>query len=647
MLSETQRVALRALCDTAVPRIERQEDPDGYWARTASDVGADVALEGLLSRAPQEQQQGMAQLLDALAANGMSEQTPLEVREQILQAFAASGPEVAAGIQGLIGGTLFLGYGLPDPETGQNPFWKTFGYPGPISRPADAPKEIELFDLQGDTSADAVIVGSGAGGSTIAAKLAEAGLDVVVLEAAGYFNEADFNQLELWAYENLYWRGGPTPTADANVSLQAGTTLGGGTTINWTNCLRTKPWVREQWASEHGMTDVATAEFDRHLDTVLERIGATDSCSDFNGPTQLMRRGAEKLGWSFAKVIRNSDPALYDAAQAGYIGFGDQSGAKLSTTKTFLKDAADRGARIVVGTRAQTILTEGGRAAGVRTDRGFTVRAPLVVVAGGALESPALLLRSQIGGPAVGDYLRLHPCSAVTGVYGHETEAFWGPPHAGLVDEHANLGDGYGFLVETAQYTTAVGAAAVPWTSGAEHKEVMEGYGRSASFIALLRDRGHGRVTVDAAGEAVPTYSLEDAHDVRNAYKGIEAMVRLHEAAGAQEISSLAAGMPRWRRGEDLDAFIAVACAMPLRAGGQRLFSAHQMGTCRMGTDPATSVADPDGQLHDTPGVHIGDGSAFPTASGTNPMVSIMGLAHRTAERILASAGATASAPSA
>ncbi len=122
----------------------------------------------------------------------------------------------------------------------------------------------------------------------------------------------------------------------------------------------------------------------------------------------------------------------------------------------------------------------------------------------------------------------------------------------------------------------------------------------------------------------------------------------MHEAAGAYEIRALAAGMPRWRRGDDLDAFIAAAQRVPLRFGGYRLFSAHQMGSCRMGTDPETSVAGPWGELHDVPGVWIGDASAFPTSSGTNPMISIMALAHRTAEAIAASApGASGAAPAA
>ena len=164
--------------------------------------------------------------------------------------------EAAGGIAALVGLTLLFTYANVDPETAQNPAWATFGYPGPIAAPnASAPRPIEPIVPDGDTviEADAVIVGSGAGGGVIAAKLAAAGLSVVVLEMGGYHTDADFNQLELWAWQNLYWRGGPNPTADMNVTLQAGSGLGGGTVINWTNSLRTKDWVRSQWAEEHGL----------------------------------------------------------------------------------------------------------------------------------------------------------------------------------------------------------------------------------------------------------------------------------------------------------------------------------------------------------------------------------------------------------
>jgi choline dehydrogenase-like flavoprotein len=139
-------------------------------------------------------------------------------------------------------------------------------------------------------------------------------------------------------------------------------------------------------------------------------------------------------------------------------------------------------------------------------------------------------------------------------------------------------------------------------------------------------------VVVDANGEAVPMYDVTDELDQRNLRMGVDRVSRLHQAAGAVQISYLAAGLPMWRLGDDLDAFIERSQRRRLGAGGAKLFSAHQMGTCRMGTDPQTSVAGPWGELHDTPGVFIGDGSAFPTPSGTNPMISIMALAHRTAE---------------
>jgi choline dehydrogenase-like flavoprotein len=549
-------------------------------------------------------------------------------------------PEAAAGIQALTGMTLFLNYGMPD-----NPNWKVFGYPGPTGPPPQAPKSLEPMVPDDTLEADVVVIGSGSGGATIAGTLAKAGKKVVVLEASGYFTEQDFNQLELPAYQEMYWRGGPTPTADGNVSLQAGTALGGGTVINWTNCLRTYPWVREQWAQEHGLEGVDGPDYERQLDAVLDRIGATDELSDLNGPQERMKAGCEKLGWDFRKVVRNADPSKYSYETAGYLGFGDQSGSKLSADKTWLRDAADNDAQLIVRCKANRILTENGRAAGVeatytREDgepRAITVRAPTVVVACGSLESPALLLRSGIGGPATGDYLRLHPCAAVFGTYPTEQNAFLGAPHAGLSHEFENVQDGYGFLIEGAQYTAGLTGSAVPWTSAAGHKEMMTTVPNGASFIALTRDRGHGRVTIDANGEPVPWYDVTDELDQRHLRLGIEMLARLHQAAGAVQIASLAAGLPMWRYGDDLDAFVQRAQRVPLRAGGQRLFSAHQMGTCRMGTDPATSVADPWGELHDVKGVWIGDGSAFPTPTGTNPMVSIMALARRTAEAIAGS----------
>src|SRR4051794_4361975 len=507
-LTETQRETLRLFCDTVVPRIEREPDPDGFWARTASDLGVPDGVEQLLGTLDAQLQAGLCQLLDAIDSQGIARMPTQLSREQILRNLSLASPEAAGGVQALTGMTLFLAYGMPDPQTGRNPNWELFGYPGPASPPPQVPKPIEpLVPEDGQTiEADVVIVGSGSGGSVVAATLAGAGKKVVVLEAGGYHNESDFLQLELPAYQEMYWRGGPTPTADGNVSLQAGTTLGGGTVINWTNCLRTYPWVREQWAREFGLEGVDGPEYERHLDTVLDRIGATDALSDLNGPQQMMKRGCEALGWDFRKVVRNASPDSYSFESAGHLGFGDRSGSKNSADKTWLLDAVQNDAEVLVRTHADRVLVEGGHAVGVEAthDGGakLTVRAPQVVVACGSLESPALLLRSGLGGPAVGNYLRLHPCNATFGIYSEDQRAWWGAPHAGLCHEFENPGDGYGFLIEGAQYAPAIGASAVPWTSGRAHKEMMVDWKYGATFIALTRDRGHGRVEIDATGEA-------------------------------------------------------------------------------------------------------------------------------------------------
>jgi choline dehydrogenase-like flavoprotein len=574
-----------------------------------------------------------------------------EAREQILHGFMDASPEALAGLSAMRALTMLLFYAVPDPATGRNPNWEAIGYPGPRAvppSPAQAPKTIAVTrPAEADLvlAADVVVVGSGSGGGVVAGTLAQAGKDVVVLEAGGYYNEADFNQLELWAYEHLYHGGALHPTHDGQIVIMAGQNLGGGTTVNWTNCLRTRPWVREEWAPEHGLDGLDGPEFDRHLDAVFERISANDRCSDWNGPHQRLKEACERTGIDFATIVRNTDPETYSPDNAGFLGYGDQSGSKQGTLKTYLQDAADAGARFVVNCRVDRVLVEGGRAAGVegtyadsdgRRAR-VVVRAPQVVLAAGSLETPAILLRSGIGGPAVGDHLRLHPGTGVVGIYDEPQRAWWGAPQTGLSHEFERIEADYGFLIECGHASTGSTGSAVPWESGEQHKELMS-QGRFASaFVFLIRDRGHGRVSIDVDGNAEHTYPFDDEQDQRIFRRGFAELAKLHEAAGAQEIYTLHRRLHRWRRGEDLAAFVAEVQAAPLSPYEHATFSAHQMGSARMGTDPQTSVAGPFGELHDVKGAWIGDASAFPSATGTNPMGTIMALAHRTAEAIASS----------
>jgi choline dehydrogenase-like flavoprotein len=653
VLSEIQRDTLRTLCDTFVPSLSIPGDKADFYARSASDLGVPEEVEqALATTLPDDQLEGLRGLLDAIAGEGFGEAPP-PAREAIVQAFMDAGPEALAGMSAFKGLAMMLFYGMPDPQTGRNPNWEAIGYPGPVSAPPDVPKPVELVRPTTDEmvlDADVCVVGSGAGGGVIAGTLSAEGKHVVVLEMGGYHNEADFNQLELWAYENLYLGGGLIATDNGSVGIFAGSGLGGGTTVNWTNCLRTPDHVRAQWEREFGLEGLTGAEYDAHLEAVWSRLGVNDKCSDYNGAHQRMEEACKALGYELTRITRNADPDAYDPESAGFLGFGDQSGSKQDTRKTYLQDAFDRGAQIVARCTAGRILVEGGRAAGVegtytdpetgRTAR-VVVRAPQVVAACGSLATPALLLRSDIGGAAVGDYLRLHPAGVILGVYDEPQRGWWGPPQAALTRQFADLEDGYGFLVESGPALPALQGASVPWHSGRTHKDWMAEGAHVGGFIFVQRDRGNGRVVIDRAGNPVWHYHMTDRLDERHWRRGQAELVRMHDAAGARSMTTYQRQVSRWDRasGEPAEAFAQRLSEASLDPYDVVRFSAHQLGSARMGNDPKTSVADPWGELHDTPGVWIGDASAFPTASGTNPMITIMALARRTATAMAAAAG--------
>src|SRR5262249_44216446 len=159
--------------------------------------------------------------------------------------------------------------------------------------------------------------GSGAGGGVVAGTLADLGKRVCVVEAGGYFNEADFNQLEAWGFQNLYLRGGPFTTAEGQVSIQAGSALGGGTLINWRNCLRTFPWVGGLGHGQLGPAGLAAPDSGRCLHEVWERIGAGDARADLTGPHERLREGCAALGWDFQPIPRNAAPPRHDPDLAG------------------------------------------------------------------------------------------------------------------------------------------------------------------------------------------------------------------------------------------------------------------------------------------------------------------------------------------
>jgi len=652
VLSDTRRRTLEAVCDTFAPALEIDDERAvmrEFFARSASDVGVAAQLEGLLavSLLPEEIE-ALGQLLDAFTGLDFADQ-PLEARTALVHTVAASGPEAKLGVRQLRALTLFFFYGLPD-ESGHNDNWDAIGFPGPLSpppSPEQAPKTIAVEQLSGESAtltADACVIGSGAGGAVIAAKLAAAGRAVVVLEMGQYRNESDFKQLELPGFLELYLGGGLTGSEDGSMSILAGSTLGGGTVVNYMNCIRTPQPIREEWAAM-GIDGIDQPGYERHIDSIWERLSVNEQATAQNATHQKLIAACETLGYPHRALTRNADVSCEDPSVCGYCFAGCQKGAKKSTMKTFLQDASDAGARFVVGCRADRIVVEDGRAVGVEatithadgSSTALRVEAPNVTVACGAIESPALLLRSGIGGPAVGQHLRLHPAAVTIGVYDEPVEGWVGQIQSALSDEFKHCEGDFGFLIEAANVAPALEAMAFPWVDGAQHKQLMARVLKyAAPFISVARDHGEGRVVIDDHGRSVTQWSFNDDLDARLFRKAMVELSRLHRAAGAKEILTTFQSPIAWREGEDFEAFLASIEAGSLAPNDCAAFSAHQMGSCRMGADPAVSVADGSGELHDTKGVWIGDGSAFPTAPGVNPMISIMSLAHRTAENMLA-----------
>jgi choline dehydrogenase-like flavoprotein len=640
-----QRETLTAIVDTFVASVPREDDPDGFYAAKGSDVGADLAIEQyLLTHLPEEKLAGLLQLIDGAGLFEFKDQSQ-SVREEILANLAAISPEATGAIAALNQLSVLFAYSLPGPD-GRNPLWAGMGYPGPVQNPpTDARKTLEVIAPSGETTleADVVVVGSGSGGGVAAAVLAEAGKRVVIVEGGGYHNESDFVRSEPAAYQKLFLRGGFFPSADGMVSIAAGSTVGGGSTVNWSNSLLTPDTVRACWA-DAGLEDVDTPAFDEHLQAVFDRIQCNDKVATQNGPHERLQAGASKFDYSYRIATLNIDPDKYDPNLIGYSGMGDQTGAKQGAMRTYLQDASDAGAKLLPNTWVNRILTDDGSAVGIeatytdprtgQTSR-VVINAPSVVAAAGSLETPGLLLRSGIGGPAVGAELRLHPASLVSGIYDEPQDPWYGPAMAGTMNEFAEADEGFGYLIECVQHLPGLFTTVVPWLDGAAHKELTRQYRYRADWVFIVKDRGAGSVTIDETGQSTFWYPFRDELDRRHFREAAETAIRMQEAAGAQQIFLAGQPFAPWTRGEDLEAFIAKVNEIPIGPGGTPVFSAHQMCSAKLGSDPQTSVAKPNGELHDVAGVWIADASGMPSCSGVNPMVSTMALARRTAKNML------------
>jgi len=562
---------------------------------------------------------------------------PASEREQVLRRMfshrvtAVRG--VALSLKRLLGAIYYAQIG----EHGRNPTWDALDYPGPIAPSPAVPKSLQPLPLAGVTSleCDVVIVGSGAGGSMAAAELAEAGHDVVVLERGPYLSESDFDQLEMDTVARAYLDGGLRTTQDLGTLILAGACLGGGTVVNYTTSFRTPDDVRAEWSRTTGLPLFESAAFTAALDAACDRLGVNQEHNQPSTRDALMERGLRAMGWHVDAMPRDVRGCTQDDV-CGYCGLGCVRGAKRSSLATGLTSAAQSGARIAVGVDVQRVVLENGRAAGVQAvhvGQPLVVRARKVVAAAGAIGSPALLLRSGVGG-AVGDYLRLHPATAVWGVFDEPVRPWTGTLQALYSSELANLDAGYGVRFETAPVHPGFMALAMPWESAASYDSLVRRLPVSSLVGVLTRDRDHGRVAVSRRGATTVRYG-PGRYDQRHIRQGTIAAAQVLAAAGAREVFPTQTRYVPWLPGsQKLDDWVERIDQVGYGSNRTLYVSFHQMGSCRMGSDPRTSVVNASGECHAVRNLYVADASLFPSASGVNPMVTIAALAYHVAQSL-------------
>jgi long-chain-alcohol oxidase len=560
--------------------------------------------------------------------------TPQEA-EALLQRWKASRVPALRNLAGVvISLVLSTFYGTVESQ------WERIGYPGPLSPSPDTPKRLDPIEVTEDTvvACDVVVVGSGAGGGCAAAHLAGAGLDVVVLERGGYRSESDFHHREFEATKEMYLYALTLATRDLGCRIIAGSTLGGGTVVNYATSFKTPPHVLEQWARTSGIYAFVSGEFEASLDEAGARLGVNTDSSAAGRRDEVLEEGLKKLGWHVDALPRAVRGCTQDES-CGYCGFGCRVRAKQSTMVTYLEDAAAAGARIFTGTDVRRVSILDGHATGVEAVAGrhrLTVMARAVVAAAGAIETPALLLRSGLRGQ-VGRNLRLHPGCAAFGLFDDDVDMWEGTLQSRYSAELRDLDGGFGPIFETVPVHPGAGSAALPWVSAEQHLDLMSRFGKLSLCAVLARDETAGRVRIARDGGPVVDYRLTAA-DERRIAAGVAGAGRVMEAAGAREIFSQHHSLIAYRPGPPgaHEEWVEATRRAGYRNGRLTFFSYHQMGSCRMGVDPSTSAVDADNQTHEVRDLYVVDASAFPNASGVNPMLSVYGIANRAGPRIAA-----------
>ncbi len=490
-------------------------------------------------------------------------------------------------------------------------------------------------------SCDVAIIGTGAGAGITAEILTKAGLDVVLIEEGPLKTSSDFNQRESQAYAELYQEGAARKTADKAVTLLQGRCVGGTTVINWTSSFRTPPTTLAYWQEHFGLKDFAEPDMAPWFQQVEQRLNMHPWEASPNLNNELLRKGSEKLGIE-AKVIPRNVKGCYNL---GSCGMGCPTNAKQSMLITTIPTALDAGAKLFHHTRAEKFEIKDGKVQALIctpvhlngdkvSDRTMRVTAKHYVVSGGAINSPALLLRSKAPDPhgLLGSRTFLHPVVFSIALFDEKVEGWAGAPQSIYTDHflHTQAIDGpMGYKIEVPPIHPALSSVLLGGF-GSRLAERLAAMPNTHMSLALLRDGFHeqsqgGQVKLQHDGSPVLDYALT-GYIMEGARRALLSMAEIQFAAGARKVIPQNEKADYYTSWDQAKAAIANLPMEPYTLG---VGSAHIMGGCRLGGSEQQGVVRPDGVHWQVENLSIHDGSVFPTSIGANPQLSVYGMANR------------------
>ncbi|NUP07132.1 MAG: GMC family oxidoreductase [Polyangiaceae bacterium] len=500
---------------------------------------------------------------------------------------------------------------------------------------------VKVFDdyrADIDVDCDVLVVGSGPAGAVVAKELAEAGRDVLLLEEGPPMGKKDFILEAGEAMQRVLREGGTRATrGNMFIPTMQANALGGGSLINSAICARAPDWVWDKWHHQTGVELDAT-EMAPHFERVEKFLFVGPTPQDVQGERNLrFKKGCDALGISSEPTWRN----VKGCKGSGECFTGCRNGAKKSTDVSYVPAAIRAGARVYTSVRAERIVVSGRRVVSVHghvvqpmtgvESHAVRIRPKTVVLAAGCMQTPVILQKSEVmaDNAWVGKRLLLHPGLAVMALYEDAIDP-WEGATQGFHSLHYLR---EGIKLEVLWSPPAVLAARLPGL-GRDYQSHLTRYDRMAPFdVIIAADRSFGQVKAKRKGWD-PDISF-DFHpdDVKLIQRGLGILSDISWASGAKAILPGLHGVP-----EQIDskAESEILRTMTLRGSDTIAAANHAFGTTRMAKSASQGVVDEDGRCHGMDNLFISDTGIFASSPAVNPMLTVMALADRVAQKLIA-----------